>query len=286
MKTSTIRMPDQRNVAYNLYGHQAHFPVVFFHDFGSSRNTLVADELWLDRHCWSLVSFDRPGVGASDSRPGYSLCDIADDAALLVEKLGHESCAAIGWSAGAPFAIAFAAAYPELVEFLILISPMPPIGDREYWKLADGAVRWSTLLARYFPGIARRYFFWQAKKYRKNPEKWLQPFLKDLNDRDRRFLLSDKIRRALYLTLEDAWSDPAAGPVGDLAALERPLPFRLEDIRQRVHLWHNEPDNLANRQVRKKLAGAFPFASMHEMSGAGRFGFLNRLEEILYASLW
>ncbi len=164
--------PASRRVAYNLYGDEAHFPVVLFHGLGESRNSVAIDEEWLRQKQWSAVSFDRPGVGGSDPLPGYTLEGVAADAAALAAHLGHERCAAFGWSAGGPFAMAFALGFPDMVDFLAL---------------------------------AGLFFRFAAYRYRRDPEAALEKATAQMALPDRQLLQSPAIRAAPRQSSDDSW---------------------------------------------------------------------------------
>jgi pimeloyl-ACP methyl ester carboxylesterase len=66
--------------------------------FGSD----VLDELGV-----RLVSADRPGLGVSDPAPARDLSSWAEDVAALVCDRELDRPAAVGYSPGAPFALAF-----------------------------------------------------------------------------------------------------------------------------------------------------------------------------------
>ncbi|MFF9105172.1 alpha/beta fold hydrolase [Streptomyces rubrogriseus] len=56
-----------------------------------------------------LITVDRPGLGTSETAVGWSLADWADDVREFAEARGHSVLIVIGYSIGAPFALACAA---------------------------------------------------------------------------------------------------------------------------------------------------------------------------------
>lgn len=73
---------------------------------------------------WQVVTFDGRGNGRSD-RParGYATSDFAADARAVLEAVGIERAAFVGFSAGARWAIRLASESPERVTRLVLIGP-------------------------------------------------------------------------------------------------------------------------------------------------------------------
>ena len=53
-----------------------------------------------------LVSPDRPGIGLFDPQPGRTVLDWAGDIADLLDQLGVDRFAAMGWSMGGQYAAA------------------------------------------------------------------------------------------------------------------------------------------------------------------------------------
>ena len=78
---------------------------------------------------YRLLQYDCRGQGQSDHPPGpYSMKQHADDLAGLLEALKIESTHIAGISYGGEVAQAFALAYPEQIESLILIDTVSEVG--------------------------------------------------------------------------------------------------------------------------------------------------------------
>src|SRR4051812_37321524 len=71
-----------------------------------------------------LILFDRRGSGLSDPLPteGLSLDDEIDDIFALLEAVGSERPALMGYTTSGPLFIRIAARYPERIRALILYS--------------------------------------------------------------------------------------------------------------------------------------------------------------------
>ncbi|OWY61311.1 hypothetical protein B7486_64445, partial [cyanobacterium TDX16] len=70
-----------------------------------------------------LLTVDRPGYGGSTSLDGAepSEASFADDLAEVLDQLGVEDAAVVGWSAGGRYVLALAARRPELVRTAALV---------------------------------------------------------------------------------------------------------------------------------------------------------------------
>lgn len=113
--------------------------LVFLHFFGGSSRTWaeVAGRLEDDFPC---VIPSLRGWGGSPATPaGYTVADMADDVAGLIEALGLRRYVLVGHSMGGKAAFALAARRPAGLVALVLVAPSPPspepIADEERARL-------------------------------------------------------------------------------------------------------------------------------------------------------
>lgn len=99
---------------------------------------------------FELVLYDHRGVGASGPATAdeFTLTDLADDAAGLLDELGHPSAHVLGISMGGMVAQELALRHPERVETLVLGCTMP---GGKVSTLTD-AQTWQHLAAAYATG--------------------------------------------------------------------------------------------------------------------------------------
>jgi pimeloyl-ACP methyl ester carboxylesterase len=72
---------------------------------------------------FQLIRYHRRGYAGSTHPAPASIAEYADDAAALVEHLGHDRAHVIGHSSGAVIALELAARHPRLVRSLVLLEP-------------------------------------------------------------------------------------------------------------------------------------------------------------------
>lgn len=142
-----------RTVAYAEYGDSGGDPALFFHGTPGSRlvGGLLA-EAARERGV-RLLCPDRPGVGGTDPLPGGggSLAERAADALAVADEAGADSVPALGFSGGAPHALALAATRPDRVSNLSLVCPPgPPDAPREG---VAPELRVLSALGRYAPSL-------------------------------------------------------------------------------------------------------------------------------------
>ena len=98
--------------------------VILLHGFGSSLHTWETWSAALEAD-HRVVRFDLPGCGLSPPDPGgdYSDARSMDVLIALMDKLGIARASIVGNSMGGRIAWTFAAAHPDRVDRLVLISP-------------------------------------------------------------------------------------------------------------------------------------------------------------------
>ena len=109
----TVSTADGRTLACAEWGEPDGFPVFFLHGSPGSRLWHHYDEtVYVDVGA-RLITYDRPGYGASDRNPGRRFVDCAGDVAAIADQLGIERFAVTGASGGGPHSLAVAALLPE-----------------------------------------------------------------------------------------------------------------------------------------------------------------------------
>lgn len=106
-------------------------PLLLLHGFtGSSITWSTLRAALRDR--FELIAIDLPGHGRSSAPTDparYALPRVADDIAHVLEVLGVQRTAVLGYSMGARTALQLALAHPERVSALVLESASPGISD-------------------------------------------------------------------------------------------------------------------------------------------------------------
>lgn len=146
--TDTIDLDDGRTLAYCEFGDPTGSPVFVFHGGVGSRGFgLLFDDTASDLGV-RIIAADRPGYGRSDPQPDRTLLDWPDDVSVLGDALGLDAFSVLGVSGGGPWAAACAAAIPDRLTAVGLVSAMgPPAAPRSI------GLRLIVRLARHVPWV-------------------------------------------------------------------------------------------------------------------------------------
>lgn len=107
-RRDAIHVAKDRRIAWSEWGPADGVPVLFSPGAGTS-GALGFAEGALERLHVRLIAFDRPGLGGSDPLPDRTLLDGAADVRALAAGLSLDRPAIVGFSQGAPLALACAA---------------------------------------------------------------------------------------------------------------------------------------------------------------------------------
>jgi pimeloyl-ACP methyl ester carboxylesterase len=122
----TVTVADGRSIGVAQWGDADGTPIVALHGTPGSRMTRPPDEDAVRRAGINLITYDRPGYGASDRDPGRRVVDCVDDVIVVVDALGIGRFAVTGNSGGGPHALAVAARLPDRVAAAQCVAGVAP----------------------------------------------------------------------------------------------------------------------------------------------------------------
>jgi pimeloyl-ACP methyl ester carboxylesterase len=92
-----------------------------------------------------LISLERAGYGVSTAVPGRRFIDIVPDVRALVDHLGLDRFAVVGWSTGGPHALAAGYGLADRVVAVGAIASIEPLGQVGLDESANGrSSRWRS----------------------------------------------------------------------------------------------------------------------------------------------
>ena len=265
-----LTLPDGRTLSYADVGDPAGRPIVLMHGSPSSR----LDAEWLDeaaaRAGWRLVAPDRPGHGRSSPQPGRRVLDWPIDVLGLIDQVigkGRSATpiALLGFSGGAPYALATAYLLPDRVSTVAIVSGWGP-PDR------PGAYEGVARSERFFDAIARRApFVTRAVLGLTGVALRRQPGLAGA-------FLGGEVRLD---PLAEALRQGPAGPTDDLRLIVRPWGFPLGAVSVPTAIWHGDRDLEIPLHHAEFMARVIPDATIEVVAGADHLLLFSHADQIL-----
>ena len=269
-----VGLPDGRRVAIASHGDPQGRPLFLFHGTPGSRLGLHYVDGPAKERGVRVVCPDRPGVGRSDPHPGRTIPGYADDVNALADALGFGRFAVLGYSGGAPYALACGAKLPERVSAVGTMAGAGPHdrpGSREGCSKSD-LMLLDLSLRR--PFLARLAMFGWAKVARFAPSVALKGLAEDASEPDRRFLeegVRERGAAEVMSLFAEVFRQGSGGVVLDYRLHGQPWGFSFEEVSVPVHLWHGEEDLVVPMHHAEDVASRLPDARVHKLEDTGHF---------------
>jgi pimeloyl-ACP methyl ester carboxylesterase len=218
----------------------------------------------LDELSMRLVAVDRPGFGASTAHAEKSLDSWCDDVSQLCAALGERQPVAVGFSQGAPFALALASR--GLARAVAIVSGQddfarPSVRQRLPPDVAAFVARIQSrdpaFLASFTSSIDARGL--------------LELVVSTSSERDRSLYESAPFRAAYLRCLEEGIGRSPGSYVLDLVNTFSEWPFEVETIEAPVDLWYGALDSspLHSPDFGAEISRRLPNATRHLLEGEG-----------------
>jgi pimeloyl-ACP methyl ester carboxylesterase len=231
-----------------------------------------------------LVTYSRPGYGASTPRPeaGRFADDVVESVSVL-DALGIEEFVTLGWSGGGPRALACAALLPDRCRAATSLAGVAPYDARgldwfagmaeenheEYQAAEAGPDAYEAYLVESFLPILEA-----------SPEELAQAMGALVPPVDRA-VLSGAFADWLSRSFHHAGAQGVVGVRDDGLAGVAPWGFDLAGIRVPVAVWQGRLDAMVPYAHGEWLAAAVPGAEAHLLEDEGHLSLVERLDEVL-----
>jgi pimeloyl-ACP methyl ester carboxylesterase len=107
-------------------------PAVVFHMGSVAGLAPVGRHLFPRQRAIRMITYARPGYSGSTPYPGRAASEAATDTIAVLDALGVDEFVTLGWSGGAPHALACSALLPERCRATAVIAGVAPyLGDHE-----------------------------------------------------------------------------------------------------------------------------------------------------------
>jgi pimeloyl-ACP methyl ester carboxylesterase len=267
-----------RQMAWSEWGPSDGAPVLFSPGAATSGSLGFAAGV-VERLGARLIAVDRPGLGRSDPAPGRTLLDTAADVRALAAALALERPAIVGFSQGAPLALACAAA--DAVSAVAVVSGTDELAGPVLRGMLPPQVRQLVELAEADPPAAEALF-----RGMMTPAS-LKEMVRGSPEVDLAVYLEPAFAAAFASAVDEGFAQGPDGFARDtLLAMQR-WPFDPAKIRQPVHLWYGSVDAspLHSLDFGASLARRIPGAMRTVVEGAGGSILWTHGTEILEALL-
>jgi pimeloyl-ACP methyl ester carboxylesterase len=275
---ATITLADGRALAYAEYGAPDGVAVINCHGGLMCRlDVAPANDAFAGLGA-RVISPDRPGIGGSDRAPGRRTADFADDVRQLLDALGIDRAAVMGWSFGGQYAIALAAKLPERVSRLAVIAGCLPLEDAANLRALNRMDRRYLWLSRHARPAARVLFAASSLLARRRPSRMAEREAKHAPEAD-----AAALRAAggwFGRTLAEGTRN-TAGVVDDYLAAVAPWGFSAAEVCAATEIHQGTADDLVPPAWGPQLAALIPGAELVSYEGEGHMIALSHRAEIV-----
>ena len=272
-----LTLKDGRTLAFDDVGEPDGFPVVFQPGWLEVRLGRHPDDALAGRAGLRLVSLDRPGYGGSTPQAVRTMRGSADDTDQLVDHLGIDRFALLGFSGGGTHSLAAAHYLGDRVTHVVTIGTPVPFDQpgalkHLHWMAAmPYRLRHVSLLRRAWFGVLAR----QAA----DPSGYIDMLMKVFPDADRPVFTDPAFRPTLEQVATEVWAQGQTGVDSDYAVIGQP-DFQLADVQQHVDVYHGDADTWVRPEAAQQLARLLPDAQVHIVPG-GHMCVLPQSNELL-----
>jgi pimeloyl-ACP methyl ester carboxylesterase len=273
-KLRTVTVADGRSLAVAQWGDPDGTPILSLHGTPGSRLLRPQDEDAIRRAKINLITYDRPGYGASDRVPGRRVVDCVPDVEAIVDALGVSRFGVTGRSGGGPHALAVAARLPDRVAVAECVVGAAPFDaadldwtagmDEENVTEFGWARQGEQVLHQHLVPVAAA----DLQRMTADPAKVFSDDWQ-LADADRQVLARDDVQRVLVEAVQEALRPGVWGWVDDDLAFLRPWGFTVTEIRVPVTIRYGNRDVLVPAAHGAWLAGHVSGAEVVVDDGAG-----------------
>jgi pimeloyl-ACP methyl ester carboxylesterase len=273
-----ITLADGRTLAFAERGPADGRPVVLMHGAPGSR-LFSPDPAATEAAGVRLITFDRPGYGRSSPKVHRRVRDTAADVVALLDQLGIAQASVVGWSGGAPFAVATAVHAADRVANLALVSAPGPLDEVPGgWEALGDYQRPTAEMARREPYRSVRAIARHMTPFLADPASFLGRGVGPDGD-----VLLGPARPMLVAQVSEALVQGAEGIAADLVAMWLDWGFRLGAVATPTTIFDAALDR-HNHSDAQCYASCIPGATLVVWPDAGHLGVVARWGEVLAAT--
>jgi pimeloyl-ACP methyl ester carboxylesterase len=233
-----------------------------------------------------LLAPDRPGIGLTDKwhDGDYDVASYGPELGAIADALGIDRFGVLGYSGGAPYALAAAHALPDRVTALAVVAGAGQVGAWAERRDFESTDRRLTFLSTRVPPFAVLVLDGAARVSRVAPRVSLWFAQVSMSATDRETMAQFESPRAALALFTRAFERGAHGVVADYAALARPWGFPVEALQDRavpIAAWHGDADDMVPVRHTEGLVARVSRAELTIWPGAGHLALIDRAGDVL-----
>ncbi len=286
MTTISVATPDGRELEVRDEGMADGFALVLHSGTPTGAVALPWVERAASERRLRLISYSRPGYGASTPRPdGATTGTVADDVRdteVILDHLGVDQFVTIGWSGGGPRALGCAALLPQRCRAAAVVAgPVPP--DRVDWDFREGmaAENVEEYTAVMEGAAAVESFLAQQEALFTVTGDQVAESLGGLAPEVDRAVLSGEVAEAMAASFRAAGRQGTVGWRDDDLTMFRPWEFDLAAITVPVSVWAGRQDTMVPFRHGEWLAANVAGARAHLLDDAGHLSLMVPADRVL-----
>lgn len=264
-------------LAFHEYGDPAGRPLFFYHGTGSHVHGMLLHKPGL-KYGFRIIAPDRPGIGQSDFRPGWTILEYAQDMADLADRLGIASFGAVGISGGGPTLMASALAIPSRLRYVVdLACAMPLYSDPamvEELGVMDRLYAWLGTrlpLALFAIPFSLLGMFQTVVK---SPGSFAKMFDSSLCPADKEIFALPEFQKLFLRDFQELFRQGARGAAYDAQTVYRPWGFRISDIEMHIEVFQGDADRFIPVKFSEYLVANAKDVRLNLLEGQGHFAHL------------
>lgn len=241
-------------LAYAVRGTEDGLPVVFLAGLGQGRDGCLPPPPGI-----RLITLDRPGLGRSAHQPHRTVTDFTGDLSAVLDVLSVDTFAILGWSAGAPYALAAMADIPQRVLATTIAAPIAPPEARGALRGMDPGARAMWALAARSPAYVQLPLGGLLAAARVRPRAVATGLHLTAPNVDRVTLRNPAVLEAFAAGYSGCSSGPSAGLARELHLLSAPWNVDLSRVPgERLRIVVSNRDRLAPPSSGQLYERVFP----------------------------
>ena len=256
-----VTTPDGQVWGYGFAGRDGGQFAIMHHGLMGDRHM---DDTWcrlIDEAGFRFLSIERPGYGETPPRSMRQIGDWPHLIAPLLDAIGvPDRFDAVGVSAGAPYAYALAAAFPQRVRRIAILSGVPFINAPE-------------VRACYEPAHRETYASYVVQSDEELRQRFT-PVCQELQSRPH-----DEL--GIAQSLAAIMSYDCAGPAREAKLQAIDWGFTHSSVRCPVHIWHSRGDDVLPFTAAERSARCMSNAKFHIERASSHFSSLETVREML-----